>query len=145
MRAPRCEIAARQQPSRTWLLDVVTPLGLLCLCPCLVGATIIGAASMALAGNCLGSFTRDLAMSRGLSANAGQLITGPTGSSFANVLVAVSFARLGNYGSPRRRDSCGVAHIGGSAEEAILNMGRAAIAGLESATVPQRGTKYWPA
>ena len=36
-------------------------------------------------------------------------------------------------------------HIGGSAEEAILNMGRAAIAGLEDASIPQPGTKYWPA
>lgn len=36
-------------------------------------------------------------------------------------------------------------HIGGSAEEAILNMGRAAIAGLEHASVPRPGTEYWPA
>lgn len=36
-------------------------------------------------------------------------------------------------------------HIGGSAEEAILNMGRAAIAGLETASVPRPGTEYWPA
>ena len=35
-------------------------------------------------------------------------------------------------------------HIGGSAEEAILNMGRAAIDGLENAELPQRGTAYWP-
>jgi phosphoglycerate dehydrogenase-like enzyme len=30
-------------------------------------------------------------------------------------------------------------HIGGSAEEAILNMGRAAIAGLDDNQVPKRG------
>ncbi len=36
-------------------------------------------------------------------------------------------------------------HIGGSAEEAILNMGRAAISGLDDAEVPAVGTEYWPA
>jgi phosphoglycerate dehydrogenase-like enzyme len=35
-------------------------------------------------------------------------------------------------------------HIGGSAEEAILNMGRAAIAGLEDAYIPSQGSEYWP-
>jgi len=36
-------------------------------------------------------------------------------------------------------------HIGGSAEEAILNMGRAAIDGLETARIPTAGSEYWPA
>ena len=35
-------------------------------------------------------------------------------------------------------------HIGGSAEEAILAMGRAAIDGLENARVPSPDELYWP-
>ena len=36
-------------------------------------------------------------------------------------------------------------HIGGSAEEAVLAMGRAAIAGLATAEVPQPGSEVWRA
>ncbi|OAN49221.1 phosphoglycerate dehydrogenase [Paramagnetospirillum marisnigri] len=36
-------------------------------------------------------------------------------------------------------------HIGGSAEEAVLAMGRAAIDGLENAAVPEPGTEPWRA
>jgi len=34
-------------------------------------------------------------------------------------------------------------HIGGSAEEAVLAMGRAAISGLFQAVVPQPGSEVW--
>jgi D-3-phosphoglycerate dehydrogenase len=35
-------------------------------------------------------------------------------------------------------------HIGGSSEEAILAMGRAAISGLDANKVPEPGDPCWP-